>query len=106
MVQLVITEKPSVAKQVSDVLGVTKRKDGYIEGNGYIVSWCIGHLVELAQPGEYKKEWKKWDCESLPIIPKQWKYAIKENTKEQYNTLCRLLNRDDVENVICATDVG
>ncbi len=106
MVQLVITEKPSVARQVSDVLGVTGRKDGYMEGNGYIVSWCIGHLVELAQPGKYKEEWKKWDYESLPIIPKQWKYTVKEHTKEQYGILCSLLNRDDVENVICATDAG
>ena len=106
MAQLVITEKPGVAKQVSDVLGVTERKDGYMEGNGYIVSWCIGHLVELAQPGAYKEEWKKWDYESLPIIPKQWKYDIKENTRKQYNILCSLLNRNDVETVICATDVG
>lgn len=104
--QLVITEKPSVAKQVSDVLGVTERKDGYMEGNGYIISWCIGHLVELAQPGAYKEEWKKWDYESLPIIPKQWKYDIKENTRKQYNILCSLLNRGDVETVICATDAG
>ena len=106
MAQLVITEKPSVARQVADVLGVTGRKDGYMEGNGYIVSWCIGHLVELAQPGMYKEEWKKWDYESLPIIPKQWKYTVKENTREQYGILCSLLNRDDVETVICATDVG
>ena len=106
MAQLVITEKPGVAKQVSDVLGVTERKDGYMEGNGYIVSWCIGHLVELAQPGAYKEEWKKWDYESLPIIPKQWKYDIKENTRKQYNILCSLLNRDDMVTVICATDVG
>jgi len=104
--QLVITEKPSVAKQVSYVLGVTGRKDGYMEGNGYIVSWCIGHLVELAQPGMYKEEWKKWNYESLPIIPKKWKYVVKENTKKQYGILCSLLNRDDVETVICATDAG
>ena len=106
MAQLVITEKPSVARQVADVLGVTGRKDGYMEGNGYIVSWCIGHLVELAQPGMYKEEWKKWDYGSLPIIPKQWKYTVKENTREQYGILCSLLNRDDVETVICATDAG
>lgn len=106
MAKLVITEKPSVAKQVSDVLGVTERKDGYIEGNGYIVSWCIGHLVELAQPGAYKEEWKKWDYESLPIIPKQWKYDVKESARKQYNILCSLLNRGDVETVICATDAG
>ena len=106
MAKLVITEKPSVAKQVSDVLGVTERKDGYIEGNGYIISWCIGHLVELAQPEVYKEEWKKWDYESLPIIPKQWKYDVKENTRKQYNILCSLLNRNDVVTVICATDAG
>ncbi len=77
-----------------------------MEGDGYIVSWCIGHLVELAQPGMYKEEWKKWDYGSLPIIPKQWKYTVKENTRKQYGILCSLLNRDDVETVICATDVG
>ncbi len=81
MVQLVVAEKPGVAKVISEVLGVTGRKDGYMDGNGYIVSWCIGHLVELAQPGIYKEEWKKWNYESLPIIPKEWKYVVKENTK-------------------------
>lgn len=104
--QLVITEKPSVAKSIAEVLGAADRQDGYFEGGGYLVSWCVGHLIELAQPESYGEKWKKWTYESLPVKPEQWQYEIKEDTKEQYEVLYQLLHREDVSTVICATDVG
>lgn len=104
--QLVIAEKPSVAKSIAEVLGATDRKDGYFEGGGYLVSWCVGHLVELAQPESYGEQWKKWNYESLPVKPEQWKYEIKEDTKEQYDVLYELLHDSRVSKVVCATDAG
>ena len=76
--QLVVTEKPSVAQAIARVIGADKRKDGYMEGNGYLVSWCVGHLVELAQPDAYSDTWKKWSYESLPMIPEAWQTEIKK----------------------------
>ena len=70
--QLVIAEKPSVARSIAEVIGATKVSDGYMEGNGYVVSWCVGHLVELAQPESYGEQWKKWTYESLPVKPEKW----------------------------------
>lgn len=104
--RLVITEKPSVAKSIASVLHATERKNGYLQGNGYLVSWCIGHLVELADAGAYREEWKKWAYETLPIIPDTWQYQVKENTKEQYQVLKELLHSPEVTEVICATDAG
>lgn len=104
--KLVIAEKPSVARSIADVVGATEKKDGYLEGNGYLVSWCVGHLVELAQPETYGEQWKKWTYESLPIIPEQWEYQIKEDTKGQYEVLHNLLHDSRVSAVVCATDVG
>ena len=104
--RLVITEKPSVAKSISDVLGVTKKRDGYFEGNGYLVSWCVGHLIELEPPERYGMQWRKWTYESLPIIPKEWNYQVKEQTKKQYDIIVKLLNDVKVTEVICATDAG
>lgn len=104
--QLVIAEKPSVAKSIAEVLGATDRKNGYFEGNGYLVSWCIGHLIELAQPESYGEQWKKWTYDSLPVKPEQWQYEIKEDTKEQYDVLYELLHDSRVETVVCATDAG
>lgn len=104
--QLVITEKPSVARSIADVIGAKERKDGYMEGNGWLVSWCVGHLVEPAQPEGYGERWKKWDYGSLPMLPEKWKYEVKAGTKAQYDVLCRLMNRKDVEAVVCATEVG
>ena len=75
--QLVVTEKPSVAQAISHVIGAKERKDGYMEGNGFLVSWCVGHLVELAQPEMYSEAWKKWSYESLPMIPEQWQHEVK-----------------------------
>jgi len=104
--QLVIAEKPSVARSIAEVIGATESKDGYMEGNGYLVSWCVGHLVELAQPESYGKQWKKWTYESLPVKPENWQYEVKADTKAQYDVLCQLMHREDVEAVVCATDAG
>ncbi|MBQ2944904.1 MAG: DNA topoisomerase 3, partial [Ruminococcus sp.] len=99
-------EKPSVAKSIAEVLGAMNRKDGYFEGNGYLVSWCVGHLVELAEPESYGDKWKRWTYESLPVKPEYWQYEIKEDTKEQYDVLYALLHDNRVEAVVCATDAG
>ena len=104
--QLVIAEKPSVARSIAEVIGATKVSDGYMEGNGYVVSWCVGHLVELAQPESYGEQWKKWTYESLPVKPEKWQYEVKQDTKAQYDVLCQLMHRGDVSAVICATDAG
>lgn len=103
---LVVTEKPSVAQSIAHVVGAGGRKDGYMEGNGYLVSWCIGHLVELAQPDAYSDAWKKWDYESLPMIPEQWQTEVKSGTAAQYKVLKKLMHDDRVDTVVEATDVG
>ena len=104
--QLVISEKPSVAQAIAKVIGAYKREDGYLEGSGYIVSWCVGHLVELAQPHIYDERLKKWRIEDLPIVPEKWKYQIFEGTKKQFFILKKLMERADVTEIICATDAG
>ena len=104
MPKLVITEKPSVAQSIAKVLSATKRCNGYLEGNGYLVSWCIGHLVELAPPDYYDEHYGKWKKEDLPILPSNWKYTVSPGTKKQFNILKELMNRDDVDSLICATD--
>ncbi len=108
---LVIAEKYSVAKEIGHVIGCTKRvspgKDarfGYFEGNGYLVSWCLGHLVTTCYPEEYKEEYKLWNVEDLPIIPDVWKYSTKGHGIAQYQVLKKLLNSADVQQVVCATD--
>ena len=90
--ELVIAEKPSVAQSIAAVLGATQRKDGYLEGNEYLVSWCVGHLVELVQPESYEEAWKKWSYESLPIIPQEWQHEVKSDTKAQYQILKKLMH--------------
>ena len=104
--KLVITEKPSVAKAYADVLGAKKRQDGYFEGNGYLISWCVGHLVELVMPQDYDEKYRKWLMEDLPIIPEQWKYRVSGSTKKQFNILEKLMKRKDVKELLCATDAG
>lgn len=104
--QLVIAEKPSVAQSIAKVLEANQWKNGYLEGSRYIVSWCVGHLVELAQPNAYGEEYSKWNYESLPIIPEQWEHVIKEDTEEQYNILKALMHDARVDSVVCATDAG
>ena len=104
--KFVLAEKPSVARAIAEVIGAKKRKKGYFEGNDYVVSWCIGHLVELAQPEDYKEQWKKWNYESLPILPDVWQHVVKENTKEQYEVLYKLFHQKDVLSIINACDSG
>ena len=104
--KLVIAEKPSVAMSLAAVLGATERKDGYLEGSGYLVSWCVGHLLELAQPEAYKEQYTKWRYEDLPILPENWKYEVPKDKKKQLALLCRLMKDKRVDSVVCATDAG
>ena len=104
--KLVLAEKPSVAQSIAKVLGATKRSDGYIEGNGYIVSWCVGHLVELAQPEAYDPRYSKWAYADLPILPVDWQYEVSAGTKKQFGILKKLMAREDVTSLVCATDAG
>ena len=101
--KLVLAEKPSVAMSLSKVIGANQRGDGYMEGNGYLVSWCVGHLVELSQPEAYDEKYAKWRYDDLPILPEHWQYA---STKKQFGILKKLMQRKDVESLICATDAG
>ena len=104
--KLVLAEKPSVARSLAKVLGANKRCDGYLEGNGYIVSWCVGHLVELSPPEAYDETYAKWRLADLPILPATWKYQVSTSTKKQFGILKKLMKRDDVESLVCATDAG
>ncbi len=104
--KLVLAEKPSVAQSIAKVLGATKREDGYLEGNGYIVSWCVGHLVELAQPEAYDERYGKWAYADLPILPDDWKYEVSAGTRKQFGILKKLMAREDVASLVCATDAG
>ena len=104
--RLVITEKPSVAKSISAVLGANKRQDGYLEGNGYLISWCFGHLAELASADVYDEAYGKWSREQLPIIPDSWQYSIGRDKKKQLDLLSDLMRREDVTEVINACDAG
>ena len=104
--QFVVTEKPSVARSVAAVLGASEKKKGFLEGNGYWVSWCVGHLVELAAPSEYDEKYAKWRAEDLPIFPKDWRYAVIKSTKAQFSILRTLMNDSRVTSIVCATDAG
>ena len=88
------------------VLGATSRQDGYLEGNGYLVSWCVGHLVELAPPNVYDEKFIKWSIADLPILPQKWQYLVSASTKKQFGILQKLMHHPDVNSVICATDAG
>ena len=104
--QLVIAEKPSVARSIAGVIGATEKHDGYLQGNGYLVSWCIGHLVSFADAGRYDERFKKWRYEDLPILPETWQYIIPDEKKQQFDILCSLMERPDVTGLVCATDAG
>ena len=104
--KLVLAEKPSVAMSLSKVIGANQRGDGYMEGNGYLVSWCVGHLVELSQPEAYDEKYAKWKYDDLPILPEHWQYQVSASTKKQFGILKKLMQRKDVESLICATDAG
>ncbi|HFU6760923.1 TPA: DNA topoisomerase 3 [Streptococcus agalactiae] len=103
---LVIAEKPSVAISIAKVIGATKKKDGYYEGNGYKVSWCVGHLIQMANPDAYDGKYAKWNISDLPIIPKQYKFEVAKATKKQFNILKKLMNDKEIDTVINACDAG
>ena len=103
---LVIAEKPSVAQSIAKVLGCTDKQDGYLSGGGYLVSWCVGHLVELAEPENYDSKYETWKKEDLPIIPDEFQYQVASATRKQFKVLKELLHRDDVSCVTNACDAG
>ena len=103
---LVIAEKPSVAISIAKVIGATKKKDGYYEGNGYKVSWCVGHLIQMANPDAYDEKYAKWNISDLPIIPKEYKFEVAKATKKQFNILKKLMNDKEIDTVINACDAG
>ena len=103
---LVIAEKPSVAATIAAALGATEKKDGYIKGNGYLVSWCVGHLVQLAEAAAYGEQYKKWSYDSLPILPQQWQYTVAADKGKQFKILKDLMHRADVSEVVNACDAG
>lgn len=104
--KLVIAEKPSVAISIAKVIGANKKKDGYYEGNGYRVSWCVGHLIQMANPDAYDEKYAKWNMADLPIIPSYYKYEVAKATKKQFNILKKLMNDKEVDTVINACDAG
>ena len=104
--KMIVTEKPSVAAVLAKVVGADTKENGFFSGNGYLVSWCLGHLVELAAPDAYNPDYSKWALKDLPIIPTNWQTVVKPDTEKQFNVLTGLLHRADVEEVICATDPG
>lgn len=103
---LVIAEKPSVAQSIAKVLRADQHREGYWDGNGYLVSWCLGHLVELAEPEAYDSRYKRWSKDDLPIVPVNWQYNVSAATQKQFEVLKELMHRPDVERLICATDAG
>ena len=104
--KLVVAEKPSVAMSYAKVLGATNRQDGYLEGNGYLVSWCVGHLVELAPPNVYDAKYVKWSIADLPILPQKWQYLVSASTKKQFGILQKLMHRPDVDSIANSCDSG
>ncbi|WP_199724214.1 DNA topoisomerase 3 [Corallococcus sp. AB011P] len=102
----VVAEKPSVARDIARVLGATERGEGFLRGNGYVVTWAIGHLVGLAQPHEIHPEWKKWHRSQLPMLPGDWPLVVSSNTKDQFEVVRRVMNAPEVSAVVCATDAG
>ena len=104
--KLVIAEKPSVALSIAKVIGAKNKKDGYYEGNGYKVSWCVGHLIQMANPDAYDEKYAKWNIDDLPIIPSEYQYDVAKATKKQFNTLKKLMNDKEIDTVINACDAG
>lgn len=104
--KLVVAEKPSVAQSLAAVLGAKQKKQGYLEGGGFLVSWCVGHLVGLAPADAYDPKYSEWTYEDLPIIPKEWQFTVDPGKKEQFKVLSDLMSRADVDSLVCATDAG
>ncbi|MCW5965858.1 MAG: DNA topoisomerase 3 [Bryobacterales bacterium] len=102
----IIAEKPSVARDLARVLGASQRGEGYLHGNGYVVTWAVGHLVALAQPHEIHPEWKQWNWRTLPMLPSSWPLVVYENSRDQFEVVRRILQSPKVASVVCATDAG
>ncbi len=102
----VVAEKPAVARDIAKVLGARQRGEGYLHGNGYVVTWAIGHLVRLAEPHEVNSDWKRWRRDLLPMLPERWPLIVGDHTRAQFEAVCRILNDDAIERIVCATDAG
>ena len=103
---LIITEKPSVAQEFARILGVSGRNDGYIENSDYVITWCVGHLVEMVYPEVYDEKYKKWKLEDLPFLPKDYKYDVIPAVSRQYDVVHKMLHREDIDTVYWAGDAG
>ena len=106
MVSVVVAEKPAVARDIAHALGISLKKKGYFEGKSYLITWAVGHLLQLKEPHEMHPEWKKWDLNLLPMIPAKWELKTKSQTQEQYATIKKLFSLPHVKEIICATDAG
>ena len=102
----VLAEKPSVARDIARVLGADKQGAGYLQGNGHVVTWAVGHLVALAQPHEIHPEWHRWRSDLLPMLPEHWPLVIYEKTRDQFEIVRKILNSPRVSRIVCATDAG
>nr|MCR5748191.1 DNA topoisomerase III [Lachnospiraceae bacterium] len=103
---LIITEKPSVAREYSAILDVKGKGEGLIENDKYVITWCVGHLVEMSYPDAYDEKYKKWNLQDLPFLPEEYKYAVIKNTNSQYKVVNRCLHREDISEVLWAGDSG
>ena len=106
IIDFCIAEKPSVAQTIAAVLGAKEKKDGFLTGSGYLVSWCVGHLVGLSEAAAYGEQYKEWSYDSLPILPQEWKYTVAADKEKQFKTLKELMHRADVSEVVNACDAG
>ena len=102
----IVAEKPSVARDIASVVGARAKGDGFLHGNGYVVTWAIGHLVQLAQPHEIRPEWKSWRRDNLPMLPAEWPLVVGEETRDQFEVVHKILNSPKIGNIVCATDAG
>ncbi len=102
----VVAEKPAVARDIAKVLGAGQGGKGYLHGNGYVVTWAVGHLVRLAEPHEINPDWKRWRRELLPMLPERWPLVVSDSTRDQFDAVRRILNDAAIERVVCATDAG
>ena len=103
---LVIAEKPSVARSIAAVIGATEKQNGYWQGGGYLVSWCIGHLVSFAEAGQYDEKYCKWRYEDLPILPEPFRYVLAPGKEDAFENLRALMDRPDVDTIVNACDAG
>src|SRR5439155_25599718 len=102
----VLAEKPSVARDIARVLGANTRGDGYQHGNGYVITWAVGHLAALAQPHEIQPQWRQWRRDLLPMLPDHWPLVVYEKTQAQFDVVRKILNSPRISRVVCATDAG